>query len=132
MSLSIITMLKIRKSYREVRSKPSLAIASIIYLLYRAIPTLPYTSLLTPISAAEYNFCNVRSYYSLFILHPSFALVLTLLHLLVIRSILHSSLLPSISLFLYSFLSFSDFHFCAYDSSTLFAYLFLNSITRNN
>lgn len=98
MSLSIITMLKIRKSYREVRSKPSLAIASIIYLLYRAIPTLPYTSLLTPISAAEYNFCNVRSYYSLFILHPSFALVLTLLHLLVIR--LPSFIPPSSPLFL--------------------------------
>lgn len=46
-------------------------------------------------------------------------------------TILHSP--PSSrSLFRYSFLFSPDFLFCAYDSSTLSAHLFLKSITRNN
>lgn len=78
------------------------AIASYCFHYVSTISRYPHsfhtTSLLTPISAAEYNFvcCNVRSYHGLLILHLSFALVLTLLHLLVSSSSDYHPSFPSL------------------------------------
>lgn len=125
MSSSSNFMLKGEKKLdREVRSKPSLPIASTMYYIALS-PLFPYTSSLTPIPAAEYNFNRLlRSQLPQSSHPPPFVRPCpdpsSSPRFLVIR-------LPS-----FIPLSFPFSSLTTHDSSTLSAHLFLKSITRNN